>query len=51
MSQKQQVDLEFALADAGHSLTLDFAAIKEQFPIMDVASALTGQDAQRSPHF
>ncbi|PSJ87756.1 phage/plasmid primase, P4 family [Aeromonas veronii] len=47
MSQTQQVDLEFALADAGHSLTIDFAAIKEHFPIMDVASALTGQDVKR----
>ncbi|WP_429154018.1 phage/plasmid primase, P4 family [Aeromonas media] len=47
MSQTQQVDLEFALADAGHSLTIDFAAIKEQFPIMDVASALTGQDIKK----
>lgn len=47
MSQTQQVDLEFALADAGHSLTIDFAAIKEQFPIMGVASALTGQDVKK----
>ncbi|QGZ73178.1 phage/plasmid primase, P4 family [Aeromonas hydrophila] len=47
MSQTQQVDLEFALADAGHSLTIDFAAIKEQFSIMDVASALTGQDVKK----
>ncbi|MCZ4331792.1 phage/plasmid primase, P4 family [Aeromonas hydrophila] len=47
MSQTQQVDLEFALADAGHSLTIDFAAVKEQFPIMDVASALTGQDVKK----
>ncbi|HDX8477602.1 TPA: toprim domain-containing protein, partial [Aeromonas dhakensis] len=47
MSQSTQFDLEFALADAGHSLTIDFAAIKEQFPIMDVASALTGQDVKK----
>ncbi|MFQ1863968.1 CHC2 zinc finger domain-containing protein [Aeromonas veronii] len=47
MSQSTQFDLEFALADAGHSLTLDFAAIKEQFPIMDVTSALTGQDVKK----
>ncbi|MDM5122836.1 phage/plasmid primase, P4 family [Aeromonas rivipollensis] len=47
MSQSTKFDLEFALADAGHSLTIDFAAIKEQFPIMDVASALTGQDVKK----
>ena len=47
MSQTNQVDLEFALADAGHSLNIDFAAVKEQFPIMDVASALTGQDVKK----
>ncbi len=47
MSQTQQVDLEFALAGAGHSLNIDFAAIKEQFPIVDVASALTGQDVKK----
>ncbi|MFM4993924.1 phage/plasmid primase, P4 family [Aeromonas veronii] len=47
MSQSTQFDLEFALADAGHSLNINFAAIKEQFPIMDVASALTGQDVKK----
>ncbi|MFM1701543.1 phage/plasmid primase, P4 family [Aeromonas salmonicida] len=47
MSQSTQFDLEFALADAGHSLNIDFAAIKEQFPIVDVASALTGQDVKK----
>ncbi|MFM5185494.1 phage/plasmid primase, P4 family [Aeromonas veronii] len=47
MSQSTLCDLEFALADAGHSLNIDFAAVKEQFPIMDVASALTGQDIKK----
>ncbi|HCH55281.1 phage/plasmid primase, P4 family [Aeromonas hydrophila] len=48
MSQYDAGDLEFALAEAGHSLNFELADVKEQFCILDVASALTGQDVKKA---
>ncbi|KTA85928.1 phage/plasmid primase, P4 family [Aeromonas salmonicida] len=47
MSQPTKYDLEFALADAGHSLNVNLSEVKEQYCILDVASALTGQDVKK----
>ncbi len=47
MSQSTAIDLEFALSDAGHSLDINLADIKAQFSILDVTSALTGQDVKK----
>lgn len=48
MSQRNAGDLEFALAEAGYSLNIDLATIKQQFSILDVAESLTGQDVKKT---
>ncbi|MGL6564199.1 phage/plasmid primase, P4 family [Aeromonas dhakensis] len=47
MSQHTNCDLEFALAEAGYPLNFELADIKAKFSILDVTSALTGQDVEQ----
>ncbi|MGU5595925.1 hypothetical protein ACV1C6_21690 [Aeromonas sanarellii] len=47
MSQHTNCDLEFALAEAGYPLNFELADIKTKFSILDVTSALTGQDVEQ----